>query len=245
MDCRFTIKQWAAWAPGLTGQAEWLEWFARPHSVSGDDAPALTEMPAMMRRRVERLGRAALQVAYRALEGAPACPAVFASRYGDMQRSVELMLQLARDGAVSPTAFSMSVHNAFAALFSIARADRSNYSAVSAGAETAECAFVEALGLLAAGAAEVLVVYYDEPLPAPLQRFSHPAEFLRAWACRIALADAGGIAIRCDPGSPPGLDDLESAATIPTDLALLRFLSGRAPDYRRHGDGQNWSWTRT
>lgn len=245
MDCRFTIKQWDAWAPGLTDQTAWRNWFVAPCLVAGEEMPDLTEMPAMMRRRVERLGRAALHVAYRTLDGAVPCPAVFASRYGDMPRSVELMQQLARDGAVSPTAFSMSVHNAFAALFSIARNDRSNYSAIAGGAETAECAVVEALGLLADGAPEVLVVYYDEPLPEPLSQFSSSGEFLHAWACRIAPAVQRGIGLvaaqQSDGADVPDAVGLE----IPSDLALLRFLVGDAPTYRRRCDDRTWSWTRT
>ncbi|MBI2397027.1 MAG: beta-ketoacyl synthase chain length factor [Xanthomonadales bacterium] len=246
MDPRFTLHQWAAWAPGLTDSAAWQDWFAAPCAVVGEDLPVLSEMPAMMRRRVERLGRAALQVAYRALQGAPACPAVFASRYGDMQRSVDLMRQLANDGAVSPTAFSMSVHNAFAALFSIARGDRSNYSAVAAGAETAECALVEAIGLLAEGAPEVLVVYYDEPLPEPLQGFSPPGEFLRAWACRIGPATESGIGYTLQaPVAPADVDaDADATTAIPADLQLLRFLTGAQASHRRVVEGRQWLWRR-
>jgi len=244
MDCRFSINAWAAWAPGLTDQAAWLDWFAAPCVVLGDEMPALTEMPAMMRRRVERLGRAALQVAYRAMQGAAPCPMVFASRFGDLQRSVALMKQLALEGAVSPAAFSMSVHNAFAALFSIARQDRSNYAAISAGAETAECAFIEAMGLLDEGAHEVLVVCYDEPLPEPLQHFEHGMSFPRAFACRIARDDANGIVVttrHADTATPKAID---APVTMPSDLTLLRFLVSVAPTYLRGVDDRVWHWAR-
>ncbi len=242
----FSIKQWAAWAPGLNDPSAWATWWAAPSPVVGEDVPALLEMPAMMRRRVERLGRAALQVAYRAMEGASPCPVVFASRYGDMQRSVALMKQLATEGTVSPAAFSMSVHNAFAAMFSIARGDRSNYSAVSAGAETAENAFVEAVALLVEGASEVMVVYYDEPLPAPLAHFSPPQEFIRAWACRIgpALADEGVMFSRVRAGADAPDTTDETAPCGPPDIALLRFLAGSAAAYRRRVDGMEWRWQR-
>lgn len=244
MDCRFTIKQWAAWAPGLADQDAWRDWLSAPHAIVGDEQPALSEMPAMMRRRVERLGRAALQVAYRALEGATRCPAVFASRYGDMQRSIELMKQLAREAAVSPTAFSMSVHNANAALFSIARGDRSNYSAVSAGAETAEHAFVEALGLLAEGADEVLVVCYDEPLPAPVAHFSSAGEFLRAWTCRLGRATEDGIGFSVTACPPSRPIEASTGPALPADLQLLDFLIGGQRAYRRVVDGREWCWAR-
>jgi hypothetical protein len=244
MDCRFSIKQWAAWAPGLADHEAWHEWLSSPRAPVGDMQPALIEMPAMMRRRVERLGRAALQVAYRTVVGASACPTVFASRYGDMQRSIELMKQLASEATVSPTAFSMSVHNANAALFSIARGDRSNYSAVSAGAETAENAFVEALGLLMDGAHEVIVVYYDEPLPAPMAHFSPDGEFVRAWACRIGRADAGGVGVALHTGDALPSSEAAADATMPSDLALLDFLVGTRGSYHRRIEGREWRWER-
>lgn len=247
MNLRFSIDSWAAWAPGLTDQSAWTDWFIAPRAVVGDDVPALPEMPAMMRRRLERLGRAALQVAYQAMQGAPPCPVVFASRYGDMRRSVELMKQLASEAAMSPTAFSMSVHNAFAALFSIARGDRSNYSAVSAGAETAECALVEAIALLGEGAAQVLVVYYDEPLPEPLTMFAPAHEFPRAWACRIARSRVAGIEMAhlSDSVARPAATRATDADAMPPDLALLHFLVGLQPAHARRIDGRCWLWTRT
>ena len=242
MSFRFLVQRWAAWAPGLSSREAWLDWLARPVPVKGDEVPALAQMPAMMRRRIERLGRAALQTAYEALEdAAQPCPAVFASRYGDMRRSIELMRQLAEEGAVSPTAFSVSVHNAFAALFSIARGDRSNYSAVAAGAETAESALVEAVGLLAEGAPEVLVVVYDEPLPPPLEHFSEPGEFIHAWAVRIAPAKGSGIGFSLAQATG---EVATTDSALPSDLALLSFLIGHQREYRRDVDGRRWQWER-
>ena len=115
----FTIQRWAAWAPGLVEPAAWEAWLTKPHALPAEGTPALTEMPAMMRRRVDRLGRIALQASYQAHVDAPDAPVLFASRYGDLGRSVELLTQLARSEPLSPTSFSLSVHNAIGALYSI------------------------------------------------------------------------------------------------------------------------------
>jgi hypothetical protein len=64
MSIRFNIKNWAAYAPGLHDQAAWLAWAHDVCLPRGDDVPVLSEMPAMPRRRLERVGRLALQVAY-------------------------------------------------------------------------------------------------------------------------------------------------------------------------------------
>ena len=76
----------------------------------------------MQRRRIERLGRMAIQAACWCQEAEESgVPLVFASRHGDVARSADLLNSLADDAALSPTAFGLSVHNAVAALYSITR----------------------------------------------------------------------------------------------------------------------------
>ncbi|GAB3246051.1 beta-ketoacyl synthase chain length factor [Chitinimonas naiadis] len=239
MNIQFSIDRWAAWAPGLTDSEAWLAWLAAPCPIDAEGVPALGEMPAMMRRRVERLGRVALQAAYWGLGDEPACPVVFASRYGDVTRSVELLRQLAQAEGLSPTAFSMSVHNAIGALFSIARADTTSYSALAAGAETVEAAFTEALGLLADGADTVLLVYYDEPLPELFEAFSESLSFPRAWACRLRRVSQGGISL-----SAGSVTSDVRPVVLPADLAALQFLLSDAHAHTHTAGARQWHWQR-
>ena len=164
----FSIVDWAAWAPGLSERSQWLGWADAPYPPVGEDTPALAEIPAMQRRRIERLGRMAIQAACWCEDGQGAdnqVPLVFASRHGDVARSMELLGALASDQPLSPTGFGLSVHNAIAALYSIARGHRGNYLALAAGQATVETACLEAAGLLADGAREVRVVVYESRLP--------------------------------------------------------------------------------
>ena len=229
------IDRWAAWAPGLETPEAWSQWLRAPQAVPTTQAmPPLTEMPAMMRRRIEPLGRVALQAAYWAQGEAPTGPVVLASRWGEIERSVGMLEQLAAGEALSPTAFSLSVHNAIGALFSIARKDRNNYQAVSAGAFSAEAGFSEAAGLLADGAEQVLLVYFDAPLPEAYAFEPTTAAFPHAFACLLSRAEAGGISVSSElPQETPG-DDL------PPGLQVLKFLTGDAMQMRRH----NWLWQR-
>ncbi|MBV8657171.1 MAG: beta-ketoacyl synthase chain length factor [Burkholderiales bacterium] len=238
MTLRFSIAQWAAWAPGLTDAAAWRAWLAAPVALPVEGTPALAEMPAMMRRRVDRLGRVALQAAYWGLGDTRECPIVFASRYGSIGRSIELLQQLAAEDTVSPTGFSMSVHNAIAAQFSIARQDAGNYTAVAAGDETVEAAFTEAIGLLADGASSVLVVFYDEPLPEALRGPIGMLDFARAWACRIEPATHGGISVSSRAAGAA------AASVLPADLAVLRFLVSDEPELLRVATPRAWHWCR-
>ncbi|WP_308447380.1 beta-ketoacyl synthase chain length factor [Parachitinimonas caeni] len=240
MTLRFAISNWAAWAPGLTDQAAWQHWLRHPSQPEAEAGqPTLSEMPAMMRRRVERLGRIALQASYWGLAEQPSCPVVFASRFGDISRSVDLLQQLAQGETLSPTAFSMSVHNAIGALFSIARADPTSYTAIAAGEETVEAAFTEAIGQLADGAEAVLVVYYDEPLPAPHQHFlpNLPDNFPRAWACRLEHAASGGISLECAPHT-----DATPPASRTADIEILHFLLSESTAHLHIAGKRQWRW---
>lgn len=243
----FSVEQWAAWAPGLTTQQDWLRWLATHDAVvSGTSTPALTQMPAMMRRRVNRFGKVALQAAYDAQGQHPPCPVIFASRYGDMARSVGLLQQLAASEPLSPTDFSMSVHNATGALFSIARGDVHAYTAIAAGQETVEAAFIEAISQLSAGELAVLVVFCEEPLPAPFAVFEETESFPRAWACRLARAEPGaGCRLQLMPAASNGPDtDAQVRPKALADMDILRFLVSDADCHWHSVAGRQWQWVR-
>jgi Beta-ketoacyl synthase, N-terminal domain len=193
----------------------------------------LAEVPAMTRRRIDPLGRAALQVAWWVQGAEPTGPVVFASRWGEIARSVTLLQQLSHGEALSPTAFSLSVHNASSAVYSIARRDTANYTALSAGPASAPAAVCEALGLLAQGEHQALVVSVESALPEPYQGFDRCAGPLRAWAALLEPAQQGLRLQAC----ASGLDD---PTELPPDLATLCFLVGAAPHWHQHG----WLWSR-
>lgn len=238
---QFSVRAWSAFAPGLESEADWRAWADDPALPQGDDVPALAEMPAMQRRRLERLGRMALQVAWRCQPEADAdLPLVFASRHGDIARTFDMLTGLAGGEPLSPTHFGLSTHNAIAAQYSIARVLTGNYLAVSASPEAPEAAITEALGLIADGADEVLVVVYDGPTPADYAAFRDEPECFFAWAWRIGgpRADLPVFALEPADGDHPA-----ATAGLPHGLDVLRFfLSGepwlRAPQsarcWRRH-----------
>jgi len=240
----FSVVDWAAWAPGLQERTAWEAWARAPWAPRGDEVPALAEVPAMQRRRIERLGRMAIQAAcWCDVQGADAsAPLVFASRHGDVARSVALLKSLAADEALSPTSFGLSVHNAIAAFHSIATGGHGNYLAIAGGRGTAEAACVEAAGLLADGATEVRVVCYEAPLPAEYAGFADEAEAPFAWCWRIVPAARDGIRIELDWDA--GIATDAGAAALPHALDVHRFLLSDDAELR-FGDGdRRWRWRR-
>lgn len=240
MSTKWRVARWAAWAPGLADRESWLRWLASPFPLPVDGRPVLALMPAMMRRRLDPLGRVALQAAWDCQGNDAACPVVFASRYGEVGRSVALLDSLVREGNVSPMSFSLSVHNAIGALYSIARRDVHPYSAIAAGDETVEAAFVEAAGLLADGAPAVMVVVYDEPLPGRYRAFAEHVHFPRGWACRLEPAGSGGLSLSAGPADHADVSD----PVLPPDLAVLAFLLSDRAGYVRRTGARFWRWSR-
>ena len=197
----------------------------------------------MQRRRIERLGRMAIQAACWCQEAEESgVPLVFASRHGDVARSMELLEALAADESPSPTTFGLSVHNAIAALYSILRRDRGNYVAVAGGRATVETACIEAAALLADGAPEVLLVVYDAPLPAVYADFADEPDAGFAWCWRVGPVGAEGDAVALGWNDEGGADD--TPAALPHALDLLRFLLSGDPSLQWRGDGTAWHWRR-
>lgn len=220
MDGQFSLLGWSAFAAGLETAGDWQAWARAPTLPAGSATPALAEMPAMQRRRLEPLGRMALQVAWRCQpEASPGLPMVFASRHGDVARTYEMLAGLARGEPLSPTHFGLSTHNAIAAQYSITRGLTDNYLAVSGGVESPEAAVTEALALLADGAQEVLVALYDGPTPEPYAEYRDEPEAAWAWAWRIGAprADSPRFSLQAHAGPPA------PPAPLPHGLDVLRF----------------------
>jgi hypothetical protein len=256
----FVILEWSAYAAGLTQRSDWLTWAQSPPQmppVAVDVVPALLEMPAMMRRRVDRLGRMACQVAYWCQPSADGAPMVFASRHGDATRSLALLGDLVNGEPLSPTSFGLSVHNAVSALYSIAQGHTHNTVVVAAGRATVAAALTEAAALLADGAAEVLVVVYEAPLPGNYAVFQDEQVCEYAWAWRVGKAGTPGLAVRLAVGESS--DELGEGAPQgwPAGLAVLRHVlqqvaladegpsvnSGSAALIRHDRVDTTWRWS--
>jgi hypothetical protein len=245
MHSEFAIKDWSAFAPGLTSQPEWLAWASEPFLPRGDATPALAEMPPMQRRRVDRLGRMALQVAWWCQQGHDEdIPLVFASRHGDLGRSYEMLCELAADQPLSPTHFSLSTHNAIAAQYGIARQRVDNCISVAAGTATAEAAVMEAIGLLADGSDEVLIVVYDCPLPDGYAQYADETEAAFAWSARLRRPDRGEVRYSLTNDAWRDESDRAETSVLPHGLEVLRFLIGQSPLLRHEENGRGWTWRR-
>ncbi|MEW9898197.1 beta-ketoacyl synthase chain length factor [Chitinivorax sp. PXF-14] len=238
---KFSVAGFAAWAPGIESDADWQAWTRGELAIGCDGEPALAQMPAMLRRRAGRLSRMACDVAYRVLDGRVGVPTIFCSRHGETERSIELLAALAQGEPLSPTTFGLSVHNASGGLFSIARKDQANCIALAAGSESAAHGVIEACGLLADGAEQVLLVVADCPLPTVYAGFADEPTPAYAWAWLIE--PAGERPLNLSWRTAPDHADTAASAQLPA-LEVLRFFIGGAEQLSHVAGHHTWHWSR-
>lgn len=221
-------------------------WSATPLLLPGSDpflevessAPDLGIIDPMLRRRLGSLGRAMLHCAGRVSEGQGPLPSVFASRHGDVARTVPILEDLARGLPPSPTSFSMNVQNAVAGVWSIARKDASPSTAITAGPETFGLGLLEALSLHTSDPTQpVLFVYSDEPLPDLFKAFTESVESpLHAVALLIGLPAARHLEFSREPGVAGPI------APLPQSIQALHVLSSGQPQGPWVEAGTAWRW---
>lgn len=186
----FRIEQWRAWAPGLDSTQAWQKWAQAPHIVPDNlEQPSCAFLPAMQRRRLSRLARITMEVAWPLCGDDEQLPFVFASRHGETPCTFALLADVAQEQPLSPTKFGLSVHNAIAGQWSILRGQRGESVAIAGEADTFEHAIVEAAALLGNGAPAVIVVIAEERPAAAYDGWIDDVPFSYAVALRVSRAD--------------------------------------------------------
>jgi hypothetical protein len=231
----FCVHAWSAWAPGRESEGAWRSWAGQ----ASDDRPDTPPEPAplLLRRRVSALGQKLLKAAWSLPEAASA-RIVLCSRHGEFGRTLSILDALASRTEISPADFTLSVHNALAGLLSIARANRGGHTCIAAGDESFGFGMLEALACLAERPEEpVLLLYFDEQLPAPFEAFDPDAPAPIALALHLT-ADAGE---RFRLATLPALAE---PAGEPGAIAFLRVLLGAATASVTNGEQLLWQWRR-
>jgi Beta-ketoacyl synthase, N-terminal domain len=157
----FVLRDWCAWSPGSIRPGAS---FSNHKLIVADMIAIPSAVPKLLHRRLGSLAKAVFTIAGRCLESEQTLPVVFSSTHGEICKSLE-MLEIIQTGEdLSPTAFSLSVHNAIAGLFSIAFTNREEITVIAPCREGIHAAFVEGVGQLQEGINEVLLILYDEPI---------------------------------------------------------------------------------
>lgn len=119
-----------------------------------------------VRRRLSSLSKMALYVSHHCVGDAVVDYGVFCSRHGELKRSHALLEDVVAKVALSPIAFSQSVHNTASGLFSILRKDQQPTTSIAAGVDSFLSGFIDAVAFLRLYPdSKVLLVCFDEDVP--------------------------------------------------------------------------------
>jgi hypothetical protein len=210
--------------------ATWGEEGCNPQPQNGFIEP-------LVRRRLSFLDRIALHVANACVAEGEPVHLVFASRHGELARSAELLAQLARGELPSPMSFSLSVLNAAAGLYGIARKDRSPATAISSAEATFPLALVEGAAQAQKNPdAAVVVAFADEPPPDVYKSLIDSPRNAHAIAVRLEAKNAQKrVELSWSEGE--GDDAPEDAV-----WRFARSLAGDSAGAWSNG-GQRWQWS--
>lgn len=158
------VGAWSAWFP-CRGRHILVD--AR-RSVAAD-TPDVSFLPVAQRKRLSLLSKIGLCLAHHTVaqstRARSALANVFATRYGEYQRTHSILEDIAKKTAPAPAAFSSSVHNTTSGLWSIAGQSLAPSTTVTAGDATLQAGLLEAAGINSEIGEPVLFVYADVPLP--------------------------------------------------------------------------------
>lgn len=240
MSLKLALQAWSAWSPDKTRPADWQAWALDRQFSTESGQPDISSVPAMQRRRMSSLSKMAFATASAcsgSLTVKPAC--IFASRHGELKRTVKIIEGLVRLEDVSPADFSLSVFNTALGLYSIFMQNKSPSTMVVGGEDTFGSALIEARTWLGRfPETPVLLVYFDEPLPEPLSPMEDPP----GSPFSVALLFSAD-------GNPNVQVDFAHSNGAPRDrrnpgLEFLKFyLSGR-PEGSVTTERTRWHWSR-
>ncbi|MEO9275986.1 beta-ketoacyl synthase chain length factor [Marinomonas sp. 5E14-1] len=178
----FKLRGWNAYTPGLDSSESWDNWLNSPYVLPTDcPKPKLSRIPTMLRRRFTALGKGAVEAADPLLNENEQIPLVFASRHGDVDLTLSLLKSIAANEPLSPTSFSLAVHNAISGLYSIARKDKSEITAISATENLIPFAILEAATQLQEHK-HILCIICESTLPDLYKPFASSPPFTYAIA---------------------------------------------------------------
>ena len=240
-SARFRVNDWMACGVGLESREDWIAWLQGAKNPKDDAAQTAVSLPTMLRRRISVIGQMAFRASY-ALSGDRMARFIFCTRHGEFQRTLRILKSIVAEEPISPAEFSLSVHNALAGLLSIAWNNTAGHTTISAGADSFGSAMLDAVACLKSRPNEqVLVVYFDDLLPEPYDKFADD-ETCVALAMLLSSPHEDGedLTLALEPRGR----DMTSLSASGQALDFLRFILSGEPERRSMGERLQWRWCR-
>lgn len=229
----FNIDAWSAQSPGINTPSEWELW-SKDHQWPESDSIEADLIPAMMRRRMSKLSKLAVQTALKLLQDNEIDYLVFSSRHGELHRSIELVKNIIQGEEASPMNFSQSVHNTAAGLSTIAAKRPIPVTSIAAGENTFQSALIEAwIYLDQFPENKVLLIDFDEPLPVDYGEYEDKQ--FKGYSLGLILSTGNTWQVAQSKKN----DNIDS---LPQALSFLSHYLRNESHWTIQGERNSWEW---
>ncbi|MGF1756145.1 beta-ketoacyl synthase chain length factor [Vibrio makurazakiensis] len=237
----FNIESWNAQSLGLTEQADWEQW-AKTQMWPTEGKIDVSGIPPMMRRRMSVQSKLAVQAALSVVTNQEIDYLVFASRHGELHRTVTLIDNILQGEDASPMAFAQSVHNTAAGLTTIAAKRPIPLTSIAGGEDTFHNALLDGLIYLSENPSHrVLVIDFDQPLPNEYRPFE-TLEFAD-YALGLVLTSGHQFSLQRSVSTNNQSNATDAFITsLPQGLQCLNHLVQRSGSWLIKGRNQSWHW---
>ena len=234
----FTINQWEARSLGLSSLTEWQQWAITQNLPQAPEPIVFDNIPPMMRRRMSNLTKLALQTALHISEQQQIDYIIFSSRHGELHRTVNLVESIIEGDDASPIAFSQSVHNTAAGLYTIITKQPIPVTSLSAAEHTLHSALIEAACYLNENPDhQVLLVDFDEPLPEQYQEFETQPH--QGYAFSAILSAGSGYTLQWNKADR---SSKEVTMGYPQTLDVIKHLALGDETFSLSDQRNHWHW---
>ena len=228
-----SVRAWSAWLSDCSNPVE---------NKQKIKSPDISWVPAGMRRRLSPFAKMALSVAHDAGRETLS-ETIFATRHGDLTKTLQQLHNLVHEEPISPTQFALSVHNAVSGQYAIATGNVYASTTLSAGLGTFEMALVAAYARLCAKPqlSQVLIIFTDETVPEIYQGHGVEAERSAALALLVGRShdEQNEYSVRFKTTSAPAGGMLHTSI-----FRVLEFLQDNKTDLEYENAGYSWRWQR-
>jgi hypothetical protein len=232
------IEEWAFWSPESRVPADWLAHWRRSGARCVESSVPDDAIPAALRRRMSTLSKLAVQAAIEASRRSPPDFMIFCSQHGELVRTRELLRNIVAGEELSPAAFSQSVHNTGAGLYSIVARTSAPATSIASGPSTFASGWIEAEGYLRENPMRrALLVCCEDPLPEEYRPYSRQVQCTYAVALMLRLATRGGLTLALD-------SCYEEDDVLPFAPSFMAWWASTARELALTADRQRWVWSR-
>jgi hypothetical protein len=234
----FHLRDWRARVPAsISG-----DWALEDTDCWMDTAAPLRQLSMMTARRLGSGDRQVVDCVLDLLAGEAADALVLCSQHGELERNDRVMHALATQASVSPTDFTMSVHNAAAGTCTIVAGQPLITSSLSAGGDTFQQALYEVASLMQVGYRRVLLADFEGHIPAFYRERVGVQQPLGAYA--VCLLLEAGQQWDCQPFSLAEGAPLSAVfPDWPQSLQCLHGMLSGVPSFQVRGPTCAWQWS--